>query len=310
MRASRTAGRLLRCYPPGWRARYGEELEALVVDMSDGGPVSWRTRADVIWAGGRERLRSAGVAGDGSPDAGARAGASLVLWAWAVFVFAGATVAKTSEHWQQALPSGGHGLANVAFDVLAGGAVVASASVLIGIAVAGPGLLGLMRDGGWPGIQRRIRAAGVATLVLVAATVGLKLWAGALSAHQRAGADTVYAVAFTGWALLGLRALLAWTGAAVRTERQLQLRDRPLRAQVRLATLVATAMTAMTAATAVWWVAVAQRAPAALTGSRGAHVSPAVPQLVLAITLMLIATGLAGIGARRATRYLPALSVR
>jgi hypothetical protein len=130
----------------------------------------------------------------------------------------------------------------------------------------------------------------------------LKLWAGALSAHQRSGADTAYAVAFTGWALLALGTLLAWTAAAVRTERQLQLRDRPLRAQVRLAMLVAAAMAAMTAATVVWWVAVAERAPAALTGSRGAHVSAAVPQLVLAITLMLLATGLAGIGARRATR--------
>ena len=307
MSAPRTASRLLCFYPPRWRARYGEELEALVVDMSDGRRVPWRTRADVIWAGGRERLRAAGFSGHGTPDAGARAGASLVLWAWALFVFAGATVAKASEHWQQALPSGGHTVATTAFDVLIGAAVSASALVLVGIALAAPGLQALIREGGWAGLRRRIRAAGVATLVLVAATVGLKLWAGGLSPHQRAGADTAYALAFTGWALLALGVLLAWTSAAVRTERQLRLRDRFLRAQVRLATGVATAMAAMTVATAVWWVAVAERAPAALTGSRDAHVSAAVPQLVLATILMLLATALAGLGARRANRCLPAL---
>jgi hypothetical protein len=234
----------------------------------------------------------------------------MVLWAWAVFVIAGAIVRKTSEHWEQALPSGGHALATTAFDALIGAALLASASVLIGIAVATPSLHRLMRAGGWPGIRSRIRAAGVATLVLVAATVGLVLWAHGLDAQQRAGADTAYAVAVAGWALLVLGVLLAWTAAATKTERQLHLGGRPLRVQIRLATLVATAMAAMTAATALWWFAVAERAPAALTGSRDAHVSAAVPQLIVAITLMLLATGLAGIGARRATRCLPAPGLR
>lgn len=309
MSAARTAGRLLRCYPRRWRSRYGEELQALVVDMSDGGRVSWRMRADLACAGLRQRLRAAGVGADGTPDAQARGGAGLVLWAWALFVFAGALVQKTSEHWQQGLP-GGHRVASVAFDVLIGVAVLASLLVLAGIALAAPSLLRLLGDGGWPRIRRRIRTAGVATVIVIAATVGLVLRAHGLSAHQRAGADAVYAGAFAVWALLGLGVLLAWTAAAVRTERCLQLPVRRLGVQVRLAAVVAGAMGVMTAATAVWWIAVGERAPAALTGSHAVHASAAVPQLILALVLMLLASGLSGFGARQATRSLPALNPR
>jgi hypothetical protein len=60
MSASRTAGRLVRCYPRGWQARYGEELETLIVDMSGEGRVPWRVRADVAVGGGRERLVDSG----------------------------------------------------------------------------------------------------------------------------------------------------------------------------------------------------------------------------------------------------------
>jgi hypothetical protein len=38
---SRASG-LLRLYPAAWRARYGEELQALLVESSAGGRVPWR----------------------------------------------------------------------------------------------------------------------------------------------------------------------------------------------------------------------------------------------------------------------------
>lgn len=47
---------------------------------------------------------------------GRAAGATLVLWAWALFSIAGAIVAKTSEHWQRALPRAA--MAHVAFSTL------------------------------------------------------------------------------------------------------------------------------------------------------------------------------------------------
>ena len=304
MSASRTARRLLRCYPSRWRNRYGEELEALVVDMSDGHGVTWRTRADVIFAGGRERLRAAGLSGGGNPDAGARAGACLVLWTWALFVFAGAVLQKTSEHWSQALPARGSAVATVAFEALIALAVVTGLVVVGAFAVSGPSVRELLRQRGWQPIRHRVRTAAVTTLVLIAATVGLIIWAHGLSAHQRNGADALYAGAFVVWALLGLGVLLTWTAAAVKTERYLRLSTRLLRAQVRLAGLVAAGMGLMTVTTAIWWVAVADRSPAALTGSRTSNASAAVPQLIFAVSLMIVATGLGTFGARRAASLL------
>jgi hypothetical protein len=109
MSPARTAARLLRLYPASWRVRYGDELETLILDMSGGGRVPWRIRANVA-AAGRERLCAAGPGGD-SADARVRGGASLVLWAWTLFVVAGAIVQRTSEHWDSALP-GGAGVAS------------------------------------------------------------------------------------------------------------------------------------------------------------------------------------------------------
>lgn len=307
MTPSRTAARLLRCFPRSWRARYGEELQALVVDMSDGRRVPWRTRADLMRAGGREHLRAAGLQNDGTPDSRIRGGASLVLWAWALFVFAGAVVQKTSEHWRQSLPQS-HPLATIAFDVLIGTAGLASVLVLAGIVVALPSLVRLLRAGGWCRIHRTVRTAAMATVVVIAATVGLVLWAHSLTAHQRAGADTAYACAFAVWAVLCLGTLLAWAWAAVRTERCLALSPRALATQAWLAAGVAGSMAVMSAATASWWIAVAARAPAALTGSGAVHASAAVPQLILAIALMLLAAGMGTVGARQATRSLPGVT--
>ncbi len=307
MSASRTARRLARCYPASWRARYGAELEALVVDMSGGGRVSWRTRADVIAAGGRERLRVWGLSPDGSPGARARGGASLVLWGWALFVFAGGVVQKTSEHWQQALPGGAHPLATIAFAVLIGVAIVAGVLVVAGIAAALPGTVRLIRDGEGRMVCGSVLPAALATVVVTAGLVGVALWAHRLNAHQRNGGDVAYGVAVTLWALLAVGSLLAWTSAAVKIERHANLRVGILRLQGYLAVAVTVGMVTMAVATAVWWSAVALQAPAALTGSDAAQGSAAVPQLIGAMVVMLTACMIGISGARRTLRALPAL---
>jgi hypothetical protein len=303
MKSARTAGRLMRFYPPSWRARYGEELEALILDMSAGRRVPWHVRADVAGAGGRERLRGLGLAGDGSPQARARGGAALVLWAWALFVLAGAIVQRTSEHWDTALP-GAHALASRAFDGLLGVAVVASVLVLVGIGLALGALLRFLRDGGWPQIRRTVIVAGLMTALLVAATIGLVVWAHGLTARDRQGHDTAYAIAFLAWAALCAGTLVSWTAAATRTAACLSLRDVTLRFQTWLAVSVSVAMAVMAAATAVWWISVANVAPAALTGSSAGHASALVPQLVVAMALMVVATAVGAAGARRAGRAL------
>jgi hypothetical protein len=303
MSAARTAARLMRLYPPSWRARYGEELEALILEMSAGRRVPWRMRADVAGAGGRERLRGLGLGGDGSPRARARGGAALVLWAWALFVLAGAIVQRTSEHWDTAVP-GTHALASRAFDGLLGVAVVASVLVLAGIGLSLGALLRFLREGGWLQIRSAVIVAGLMTALLVAATVVLVVWAHGLTPRDRQGHDTGYAIAFLAWAALGAGTLVSWTAAASRTAARLSLGDVTLRFQTWLAVSVSVAMAVMAAATAVWWIAVADVAPDALTGSSAGHASALVPQLVAAVALMVVATALGATGARRASRAL------
>jgi len=294
MSIDRSAERLLHWYPASWRARYGEELAGLIVDMSDGRRLSWRLRADVAAAGARERLRVKGV---GDPRSGGR----MVLWAWAIFVLAGMVVAKTSEHWRSALPPGAHPVASIAFVALIVLAAATAVLVLAGIAVTVPSLVAFLWSGGWSQIRRWILAASVLTAVLVVATAGLAAWAHGLTPAARNGHDALYGAAFLTWVALASATLLAWTKAGTGTADRLSLSPTVLLLHARLTTAIAALMALMTAATVAWWVAVATVAPGALTGPPATpHASALVPALVVAAVLMMLATTLAAAGARRA----------
>jgi MFS family permease len=306
--ADRVASLLVRLYPRPWRERYGEELIGLILECGDGGRNAWQTRVDVLVGAGRERVVAAGLAPGASAGARAHGGMSLVLWAWALFIFAGAIVQNTSEHWRQALGRGSDVPASVAFGVLVGVAVLVALIVLAGIAVAVPRLRELVRGGGWPAIRLPIRRAGMLTVLWLVAIVGVVVWAHTLSAHQRDGSDSAYEAAFIAQALLGLAALLAWTAAAIRIQHRLTLAAVTLRIQGRLSVLAAAGMGVMSLATGVWWVALAARSPGALTGSHAPSASAAVPQLVVAGVIMLCSALAAAFGARHTTRALPELA--
>ena len=297
MTSRRTARRLVRWYPPAWRARYGEELAELIVAMAGAGGIPWRDRADVARAGVRARLAPAGGA---APEQRARRGVITVLWSWAVFVIAGAIVRKASEHWGGAA-LGVHPVAGVAFDVLVAAGVAGALLALVGVALAVPGLVALMRAGGWPRIRGPVVRAVALTVVAVAATAALVVWAHGLSGAQRDGHDPTYVAGFIAWAVLCFGGLLAWVAAAARIAAALHLGRAVVRAHVWLACAVTAAMTVATVATLTWWIAVALRAPGALVdASPGAHPSPIVSQLVVAAVAMAAAVGVGGLGARRA----------
>jgi len=311
MRAARTGRRLLRLYPAGWRARYGDELEALIVDASGGGRVPWRTRADVVRAAARERAAAAGLGGAGPAGERVRGGVLLVLCAWALFVVGGLVVQRTSEHWQAVTPAADRALPSAAFAVLVGAAACASVLVVAGTALALPSLIAFLRGGGWPQIRSRVIGATVVTDVTVVATIGLVVWAGTLTAAERDGGDVAYAAAFVIWALLGVACLGAWTLVAVAVARRLRLPEATLRAEAWIAAAVAAAMVAMTAAAVVWWAALASAAPWFLSGRpAGATGATFAPQLAVAVALMLAAVALAAAGARQAVRALPELGER
>ena len=52
-------GRALRWYPSAWRARYGDELGALIEDQLDGCPPTMRFSMNLALAGLKERAREA-----------------------------------------------------------------------------------------------------------------------------------------------------------------------------------------------------------------------------------------------------------
>jgi hypothetical protein len=294
------SGLLLRLYPTGWRARYGEELEALVLESS-ARRVPWNVRLDVVAAAGREWSRE--LAGGGPAPERVRAGALVVLRAWALFVVAGLGVQKTSEHWQSVTPPGGRGLPAAAFDALVVAAAAGSVLVLAGIALTLPSFVRFLRSGGWPLIRTPIAFALATTVVLVPSTAALSVWAHALSNQQRNGQDYLYAGLFLVWLLLAVVCLAAWTAAAVATARRLELSALVLRLEARFAALVAAAMVVMTAAAAAWWATLAQAAPWFFAGRPvGASASPLSPQLLAATALMLLASLIAAGGAIHAQR--------
>ncbi len=310
MSAARTSARLLRAYPPSWRQRYGEELEFLIVETSGGGRVPWRTRLDVLLAGTRERIRSAGLAPDGSPADRVRGSALVILCAWALFVLGGMIVGKSSEHWQDAVPSHSGALASVAYTVLIAAALCGSALVIGGVAAAVPSFARLLRRGGWRQVRRPLGRAALAAAALAAATAALALWGGSLDAHQRNGGDTAYAIGFVVWALGVAATIATLTAAAVAIANRLELSNRVLRVQTWLGAGTAVAMAAIGAATVVWWlaVAVAGAAPWFLSGRTAAAGGSALsPQLLAAVAMMAVGTLLGAKAARRALGELPSL---
>jgi hypothetical protein len=297
---------LLALYPAAWRRRYGDELDALIVDMhADGRPTGWRVRADVLRAAARERLRGGR---HGEPSRRIRSGASLVLWAWALFVLAGAIVAKTSEHWQRSLSGHPASTAKVAFGGLTVLAVTAAALVAAGIALTLPAAVRFLHEGGWSRVRSRTLVAATLTVAAVAATVALVVWAHRLTDFDRNGHEPLYGGAFVCWAALVAVVVLAWTAVATGIMRGVRCGRAVLRAQALLAPAATILMAVMTVATAAWWAIVGNDRPAALTGgSAAAHASAFVPQLVLAGALMLIATTIAAVGAARADAALAEL---
>jgi len=301
-------GFLLGLYPAPWRSRYGDELEALMRDCAGDQRMSWRARGDVVFAAVRERLRVVGLLGDGSlPSGQVRAGALLVLSAWAVFVVAGVGVSKFSEHWQDRTPAVSRSLPSAAFHGLMIGAAIGTLLVLGAIVSALPSLLRFLRGGGWPQIRRSVLGAVFSSGLTIAATVALAVWAHRLNVEQRNGGDLGYSIAFALWAIAAAACLISWTWAAIATARRLTLPPIVLRLDAWIASAVCMAMAAMTAATTAWWIALSHSAPWVLSG-RPDGTSGGLPAQLLAYTaLMLVASLLGAVGATRALRALPGL---
>ncbi len=105
--AERRARLLVRCYPPAWRTRYGDEFVQLLVDEISERPRSLSRTADVVRSGVIARLESAGLAGDTlDPQQQVRAGLAALSLAVSAFLAAGVAVwAQLTIGWQWSAPA-------------------------------------------------------------------------------------------------------------------------------------------------------------------------------------------------------------
>ena len=301
--------RLLRAYPPAWRARYGDELAVLVEELDDNARMSWHDRFDLARSGVGERARML-IGGGLPPREQAREGSLLVLFAWTLFVLGGFGVEKASEHWQAVTPAGKQGLPAAAFDLLFWSAGIGSALVLLGVALSLPGCVALLRRGGWARIRGPLFRALFLSLLATAAIVGLARWAHSLTPAARNGHDALYSGVFAAWVLLFVACLLAWTTAARATARQLSWSERMLRLEVWLGLAVSAAMAVMTVATAIWWEALASAAPWFFDGRPvGSSASALTLNLAIPSLLMVAATLLGLAGALRAFKAAANISI-
>ena len=295
----------LRWYPESWRSRYGDEFAALLEDEY-GGKLPLLVRLGLIVRGLRERARQSGLTGDSAPaDDGLRAGALLVLAAWTAFVIAGASFAKFSEHFDEALPHAHavHRVPDAALTVLQTVAAVASILVITGALLAVPAFVRFVRSGGWASLRGHFLRALACTALVGAATVPLLTWAHHLTAPQRNDGLHWYGFLFLLWAGAIAVTLTLWTVVAVAVARRLELSRTMLTAEAILAAAVAGAMFVMGGATVVWSVAMAENAPAFLHASPGGGAGSSWDLwLVATVTVMALAMGAAATGVFREAR--------
>jgi hypothetical protein len=293
--------RLLRSYPRQWRERYGAELLALVEDMSDGGGPTRSQRRSLLLAGAKEHLREQAIIGrDRPPLDRARAGARVILVAWAALVVAGCGFAKFSEHWQVGVPTRDQLVPELMYGVVLVFAAVGALTVTGVVVVALPSLRRTFSAGRWRVLRRPVLAAGGLSLVALAATAGLAVWAQQLTPGQRNGTSVGYLAAFLCWALLIVAMVVAWTIAAIAAERHLEPSPLLARAVWIGASVLSLSTVAIAAAILAWWIALARSAPWVLAGNQlGAPASPWAWPLVGEAGVAVAAAVVALLGATR-----------
>ena len=275
----RRARQLVRCYPPAWRARYGDEFVQLLVDEMAERPRSLSRTADVLRSGLIARLESAGLTGDTlERQQQVRAGLGALGVAITVFLAAGITIwAQLTIGWQWSAPSApatrtgmlvmsGAMLGFAMLAVLGAAPLVwticrevaggrGNALVLPLVAVAAGGLtlvVGSIHFGhGWPGTgghpwAGRDIVPGVVARFCWAAT----LWITSYWAHP--GALRSFPASEIGWMVVGPVALAAMLLGVAKTLRRLDISPRVLRYESWLGLLAGSLMAVFLAGAGSW----------------------------------------------------------
>jgi hypothetical protein len=131
---TRRVQRLLRWYPPSWRARYGEEFAELLLSEEAEQPRSWRRYVNVAASGMLARCTSAGLTSHQLPAAEQiRVGLATLGCSLAVFATLGvAMLAQLAMGWQWAttpMPSAAVGTLTMTAAAACLGLIVLAAAV-------------------------------------------------------------------------------------------------------------------------------------------------------------------------------------
>jgi hypothetical protein len=269
----------LRCYPPSWRARYGDEFAELLVAEWIEQPRSARRTLNVAVCGLVARLESTGLVGpvrDGSDQV--RASLATLVVALAAFLVLGVALwAQLTIGWQWSAPSaGGTVIALVAMTVIvwvfAVVAVAAAAPVVWAVVQAfcqrtaqglgrpvllsASGLLILVVGGrhfgnGWPGTGGHPWAHQG----LVPGGIAAFSWASTLSVSSywmHPLALSKFPPAELAWMTGSPMALVAMAVGSAKVVRRVQLSERALRFECGLGQLTAGAMALFVVASGLW----------------------------------------------------------
>lgn len=277
--ATKRARRLVRLYPRGWRARYGEEFTQLLVDDMAERPRSLGRAADVVRTAALARAASAGLTGDTlEPAQQIRASLATVAGATVAFLLFGVAVwAQLTIGWQWSAPTApatkvgmlvmsdlmpvfavlavlaaiplAWTVANALMREPGGGLIGPVTSVLLATALLVAG--GIHFGHGWPGTGghpwagREVVSAGVARFCWAAT-----LWVTSYWAHP--GALASFPTSEIVWMLVSPVALVTALIGATATMRRLSFSPRVLRFELCLGAATALAMTGFLAGASSW----------------------------------------------------------
>jgi len=300
--------RLLRWYPPSWRARYEDEFLVFLEDRLDDSPLTLRFRVSVAVAGLRERCYRSGMAGTrSSPSTQRRTGSLMVLVAWSMMMIGGASLVKTAEHFPTALPAQSRVVTQFAYNVTAAAGMAGTLLVLAGAFVALPGFVRFLRAKKWSEVRRVFVISLVASAALVVTTFGLSFWAHHLTTAQRNGADNAYSGVFLAFVLLVVVTIGLWTRASVSVASRINFSPRALRWESGLAIGVSLASILVVVSATMWWIQMGLHAPWFLQGTApGIATSAWSAHLVVTMLVLVFGTLSALWGASRvALTYRP-----
>jgi len=288
--------RLLKWYPSRWRARYGEELVALMEDTYGEGSVPLSARFAIMRTGAAEHLREISLgSGEEIPGERVRSGSLLVLCGWALFVIAGSGFAKMTEHWVGATPQGDRALPTNAFEAVQVAASVGLVIVLVAAAMALPTVPGFLRDGGWSRVRRPVGRALIVSTTTAFLTIGMIVWLHHLGPAQHNGGWGSHLVGSL-WALLVVASIGTCTLAGAAVARHLPFSEHLLRLEGLLAVLLTFAMLTIIGGALVWSISIANDAPRLLSGSGSGLFGVPGPPAEIITGLLMLAGSILGVG--------------